>query len=176
MDDERDGPITHGWTDSRATRRVLMRVVGGGLLILLAGGDRTAAHSQSRRGRHRKRHNRRQGTTGPPDPIACDPTATSGIAGLVLIGPMCPVETVDNPCPDQPFVADLVVRDAQGRAICTTSSGTDGRFRIGLPPGTYELDPQSGAAGGLPYAAAQWISVEPGRYTEVAVTFDSGIR
>ncbi len=131
--------------------------------------------------KHKKHHGRGGGGGGgtptpPSPPLRCDPTAASGIAGLVLLGPTCPVVRPDDPCPDRPFVAAIVVRNAQGTAVCTTSSGEDGRFRVGLPAGTYELDPQSGDAGGLPSAASQQVTVEPGRYTEVLVSFDSGIR
>jgi hypothetical protein len=176
MGDDRDSAIIPHLSDRRAARRCLIRLVGGSLLALLAMFDGNGVNAHARRRRTRKRHTRRSSTTLPPDPVACDSPAPSGIAGLVLIGPMCPVESLDDPCPDQPFVADLVVRDAQGAVICTTASGTDGRFRIGLPPGTYELDPQSGNVGGLPYAAPQSVAVETGQYTEVTVTFDSGIR
>jgi len=83
---------------------------------------------------------------------------------------------VDEPCPDRPFVAELVVRDAQGTALCGTTSGEDGRFQIGLSPGAYVLDPKSSVPGGLTHAAPMPVSVEPNRYTDVTMTFDSGIR
>jgi hypothetical protein len=86
------------------------------------------------------------------------------------------VERLDDPCPDRPFVADVVVRTRQGDVVCTTSSGVDGRFRVGLPAGAYELDPQSGAPGGLPSATPVLVTVEPNRYTDVTITVDSGIR
>ena len=156
---------------SWSRRRVLAITIGA----LLPGAAEAKKHKK-----HKKHHHGSNGNPGPPPPppppLRCDPTAASGIAGLVLIGPTCPVVRPDDPCPDRPFSADLVVRNAQGTAVCTTSSGEDGRFQVGLPPGGYELDPQSGQPGGLPYAAPQPVTVEPGRYTEVTVTFDSGIR
>ena len=30
----------------------------------------------------------------------------SGVRGQVLRGPLCPVATVDNPCPDEPYATD----------------------------------------------------------------------
>jgi hypothetical protein len=149
--------------------------LGSGLII-------TAAHLTAVEAKKHKKHHGGGGGGGggtptPPPPLRCDPTAASGIAGRVLIGPTCPVVRPDDPCPDRPFVAAIVVRNAQGTAVCTTSSGEDGRFQVGLPPGGYELDPQSGAPGGLPSAPPpQSVTVEPGRYIEVTVTFDSGIR
>jgi hypothetical protein len=107
--------------------------------------------------------------------VTCDATATSGITGLVLIGPMCPVMRQDEPCPDHPFAATLIIRDSQGRELCAVSSGEDGRFLVGLPPGSYEVVPFAGS-GGLPWAASQWVAVAPGQYTDVTVNYDSGIR
>jgi hypothetical protein len=107
--------------------------------------------------------------------VTCDTTATSGITGLVLIGPMCPVMRLDEPCPDQPFAATLIIRDSQGRELCAVSSGEDGRFFVGLPPGSFELIPLTGP-GGLPFAASQWVTIVPGQYTDVSVSYDSGIR
>ena len=89
---------------------------------------------------------------------------------------MCPVVRLDDPCPDRPFAAQLVVRNTQGTAICTAASGEDGRFRIGLPPGAYVLDPKSGVPGGLTHAAPVPVTVEPNQYTDVMIFFDSGIR
>ena len=109
------------------------------------------------------------------DLITCEVTATSGITGLVLIGPMCPVMRADAPCPDRPFAATLIIRDSQGRELCAAASGEDGRFEVGLPAGSYELVPLTGASG-LPSAASQWVAVAPGQYTDVTVSYDSGIR
>jgi hypothetical protein len=89
---------------------------------------------------------------------------------------MCPVEQLDHPCPDQPFAATVVVRTPDGMALCTTRSGADGQFRIGLPPGSYVLDPSTGTGGSLPFARAQPVTVEPDRYTAVTIVFDTGIR
>jgi hypothetical protein len=94
----------------------------------------------------------------------------------VLIGPMCPVMRADEPCPDQPFAATLLIRDSQGRELCTVASGEDGRFQVDLPPGAYEIVPLAGGASGLPFAAAQWVAVAPGQFTDVIVSYDSGIR
>jgi hypothetical protein len=125
--------------------------------------------------RRQRRRSRAQAATPHPTPQRCGPNAQSGIAGTVLIGPMCPVMTQDDPCPDPPYAATLMIRDALGHELCTTQSGADGLFRVGLPPGSYEVVPVSGAAG-LPYASPQPVTVEPGRCTEVLISYDSGIR
>ena len=155
MDGERDQVILAGQLRGRGARRGVLRGLAGALVALAWGRRDVAALG---------------------DLIACDATATSGITGVVLLGPMCPVMRVDDPCPDQPFTATLLIRDSQGRELCTVSSGDDGRFQVDLPPGSYEVVPVAGSASGLPFAATQWVTVVPGQYTELTIAYDSGIR
>jgi len=111
---------------------------------------------------------------------ACDsmlllsPSAPQGIDGIVLAGPQCPVETVDNPCPDQPIQAKLTVASMDGDVVTELETELDGRFRVGLEPGGYVLIPRSGTP--FPIAAAQEVKVERGVFTTVTVHFDTGIR
>ena len=154
MDSERRDVMLPGLLSGGTPRRVLLQGLLGALGSLVWGGS---------------------GTAGRTDFITCDSTTTSGITGLVLIGPMCPVMRLDEPCPDRPFAATLIIRDSQGRELCAASSGEDGRFLVGLPPGSYELVPLTGP-GGLPFGASQWVAVAPGQYTDVTVSYDSGIR
>ncbi|MEZ4417288.1 MAG: carboxypeptidase-like regulatory domain-containing protein [Gemmatimonadota bacterium] len=111
---------------------------------------------------------------------ACDsdallgPGAAQGIAGLVLIGPQCPVETEANPCPDLPHQATIEIREQGGAFVTNVRSGSDGTFRVGLRPGAYTLRPESGRP--LPTAADQDVTVVAGSYTEVTIHYDTGIR
>ncbi len=146
-------------------------LLGGVLALAVRDTDNTRARSRQSR---RRRGSRRYATIS-PQLIACDASSPSGIAGLVTIGPMCPVATPDDPCPDRPYAAKLVVQDSAGREVCAAASGEDGRFRIGLAPGEYQLVPVNGV-GGLPYASPQTVTVAPNAYTDVSVSFDSGIR
>jgi hypothetical protein len=155
MDGERDEGILAGHLRGRGARRGLLCGLAGALAALVWGRSDVAARSEL---------------------IGCDATATSGITGVVLIGPMCPVMRADQPCPDQPFSATLLIRDNQGRELCSVFSGDDGRFQVDLPPGSYEVVPVAGSASGLPFAAAEWVMVVPGKYTELTVAYDSGIR
>ncbi len=101
---------------------------------------------------------------------------TSGIEGLVTIGPMCPVEHVDTPCPDKPYQATIVVEDGQGDEVARVETGEDGRFSVALSPGTYTLVPQWPNEGGPPSAAEQQVVVRDGEYAHVDIQYDSGIR
>lgn len=102
------------------------------------------------------------------------PGAPQGIEGTVLLGPQCPVQTLENPCPDLPYQAWITVRHMDGRIVGRTRSGTDGRFRMGLRPGSYVLHPESGDP--FPAATEMDVEVNQGVYTEVTVHFDTGIR
>lgn len=101
----------------------------------------------------------------------------SGIDGVVMIGPTCPVERDDLICPDEPLVATLIIQErASARAVLTVQSEVDGQFRATLPPGSYTLVPVSPNPGVPPEAEPIQVTVEHGRYTTVTVTYDSGIR
>ena len=93
---------------------------------------------------------------------------------MVLIGPQCPVQSIDSPCPDLPYQASIEVRVRGGRSVTRLQSGADGTFRVGLRPGFYTLEPVSGDP--LPFAHAQDVEVRVNEYSNVTVSFDTGIR
>ena len=108
------------------------------------------------------------GPTNPPD---------SGIRGLVTLGPTCPVQVEGDPQPcSTTYAATLEIHDqASDKLITTVTSGADGRFEVRLAPGTYRIVPQ--VAEVLPIASPlEDVVVAAGRFTEVQVDFDSGIR
>ena len=102
------------------------------------------------------------------------PDADQGIEGMVLLGPQCPVESLENPCPDLPYRAWIKVLNRDGGIVTRIRSGEDGRFRVGLRPGLYLLDPESGNP--FPVAGDQEVRVDEGVYAAVTVNFDTGIR
>ncbi len=102
------------------------------------------------------------------------PSGESGIDGTVTIGPTCPVERIESPCPDRPYEASIAVLDAAGRKVAEARSDADGRFHLALPPGVYRLVPQS--AGTPPTAQEQTATVAAGGFTAVEIAYDSGIR
>jgi len=103
------------------------------------------------------------------------PTPTdSGIEGYVLIGPMCPVVQVGQECPDQPYQAVLTVTSPKGERIVQVQTDKNGMFKIPLAPGEYILHPESPST--LPFASEQSVTVEAGKFTQVTVNYDSGIR
>jgi hypothetical protein len=102
------------------------------------------------------------------------PGALQGIDGMVLLGPQCPVMSLENPCPDLPYQAWIAIRKPTGGVVTRVRSEADGHFRVGLRPGQYVLDPESGDP--FPVATEQEVTVVEGVYTEVVVSFDTGIR
>jgi hypothetical protein len=98
----------------------------------------------------------------------------SGIEGQVFIGPMCAVVQEGQACADQPYQATLTVISLEGGGIVRVQTDEAGRFKIPLAPGGYLLRPESPNA--MPYAAEQTLIVEAGKFTQVSVMYDSGIR
>jgi len=109
---------------------------------------------------------------------ACSATTpeaiNSGIEGQVFIGPICPVVQVGQECPDQPYQAVVTVNSPQGERIAQVETDENGRFVIPLKPGEYILHPES--PNQLPFASEQTVIVEDGKFTQVIVNYDSGIR
>jgi hypothetical protein len=102
------------------------------------------------------------------------PPSDSGIEGQVLIGPTCPVVREGEECPDQPYQAVLTVNSPKGERIVQVQTDEDGYFKIHLHPGEYILHPESPNV--LPFAGEQTVFVEMGKFTQVVVNYDSGIR
>jgi hypothetical protein len=101
------------------------------------------------------------------------PDVGTGIAGLVLIGPQCPVVREGEECPDRPLAATIEVY-AGSRLVTTVTSGSDGVFSVALEPGTYRLVPLS--PGGPVFASEETVDVLTGETTRVLISYDSGIR
>jgi hypothetical protein len=56
----------------------------------------------------------------------------------------------------------------------TVVTDADGRFELPLEPGTYEVSITSESS--PPFAKPQSVTVEPGSFTEIVVSVDTGIR
>lgn len=105
---------------------------------------------------------------------------SSGVVGIIVAAPVCPVQTVPSPprCAPRPLVADVRIYRLGGhsRAVMVRS-GPDGRFRIVLPAARYLVEPLPKGGSRLPRPPAAFqVSVEASRFTHIRVTYDSGIR
>jgi hypothetical protein len=99
----------------------------------------------------------------------------SGVRGTVLLGPLCPVQRQDSPCPDRPIAAAVTATDASGKVVATAHSGQDGRFSLGLVPGSYVLAAASGQGIGGGGKTVD-VVVSQGRFAQVTLRVDTGIR
>jgi hypothetical protein len=104
------------------------------------------------------------------------PAGESGVQGVVTLGPLCPVQRADQPCPDRPFVATLLLLDADGREVARTTSAEDGAYWLPAPGGRYTLAPQPPDGRPLPRAGDVEVDVRSGHWTTLNVPHDSGIR
>ncbi len=101
----------------------------------------------------------------------------SGIDGLVVEGPTCPVERAGSPCPDRPLAAPIRITPVGGGAGIAVESDDQGRFHVAEPPEQYDVQP-------LPVDGSHWpapgppqrVTVEAGLFVRVTVTYDTGIR
>jgi carboxypeptidase family protein len=107
---------------------------------------------------------------------ASSSSGDSGIRGTVLLGPTCPVETVESPCPDRPL-ADVEVQVLQGGDVVgTVRSDGDGRFTVALDPGHYVVQAVVEEGGPGMSAKPVDVTVTSGKFVDVNVPVDSGIR
>jgi hypothetical protein len=110
-----------------------------------------------------------------PSPLGA---AGTGVGGVALAGPVCPVETVppDPGCAARPVVgAVIAIRDTAGSEVARAVTGADGSFFAELPAGDYLVEPQP-VDGLMGTAAALGITVLDGLATQVQLEYDTGIR
>ena len=89
-------------------------------------------------------------------------------------GPISPVSRPGE-VNSRPFAADIIIRRASDNYVAAeVRSAEDGTFRVELPPGRYLVEPQPGDP--LPIAPAQEVTVVEGRFAQIEVDYDSGIR
>lgn len=106
--------------------------------------------------------------------LLLDPDAAQGIDGIVLLGPLCPVVNLEDPCPDAPHQAWIRILDGHGHDLTRVQSGKDGRFRVGLEPGRYRVVGEGGDP--FPRGGEEEVTVSAGVWTSVTLHFDTGIR
>ena len=106
----------------------------------------------------------------PPQPPV--PTGGSGLQG-VTVTQNCPVET-DPPCPATAVAAHVVVSDANG-PVTAVNTDMNGRFRIALKPGRYNVR-ATAIDRPIILPATTTVTVTRDRYVPLTLMLDSGIR
>lgn len=106
------------------------------------------------------------------------PQGESGIEGQVVVSPARPGPQREGDSGSAPYQTTLVVLSAgNGHEVARVETGSDGRFRVSLPPGEYRIGPaQEQQRRKFPRGGEQTVRVPPGRFIRVTLEFDSGMR
>lgn len=103
----------------------------------------------------------------------------SGVTGWVRLGPQCPVETQEEPCPEKPATGVTVTVAEQlpgesyaaGAVVAKAVTDADGSYRVAVAPGSYVVTAQAGMSCEL-----MDVVVVAGAFARVDVPCDTGIR
>ncbi len=123
------------------------------------------------------------GRTGPkceftecPSPISI---GTGTIEGTMTIGPICPVERIDQPCNPTPemYAAHkvFVYTPDKTKIIATLIPNAQGNFSATLLAGSYIVDVTHQSIGFIK-GAPQNIKITSGQITTIIINIDTGIR
>lgn len=105
--------------------------------------------------------------------------STGILKGKVMVGPICPVERVDQPCPAPPEAytsREVIIKSASDdTTIARKNFNPDGTYQFELPPGTYVVEiPAAGAGGSRDLPKTVYIIL--GQTTIFNFEIDTGIR
>lgn len=101
------------------------------------------------------------------------------LKGNITIGPICPVERIDNPCKPTPemYAARKIFVYNQTKTLLVKEiiPGPDGGYKVDLAPGAYVIDVEHFGIGSARGAPAQ-IKIESGKTINLDIDIDTGIR
>ena len=107
------------------------------------------------------------------------PAVFGRLAGLVTIGPNCPVEREGQPCPTPPSAYTLrkvlVYDEQRAHLLHTVDIDTQGLYSINLAPAKYLVDIQGV---GLDRSAdvPKVVEIHPNTVTMLNIAIDTGLR
>ena len=112
-----------------------------------------------------------------PSPSATvTPLFTTGVRGVVLAGPTCPVEQAgQSPCVRSLPGATILALDSARHEVGRAVSDASGAYFLRLPPGTYAIVPQA-VEGVMRVAAETAVTVPDGAPVQLDLQYDTGIR
>ncbi len=110
-----------------------------------------------------------------PSSTPLDPT--TGIAGTVRAGPVCPVERPGDPqcAPRIVSAAQIVAIDASGASVGQATTSPLGVYQILIRPGSYTIEARP-VAGLIGQPGPTAVTVVAGRLVTVDLEYDTGIR
>jgi hypothetical protein len=113
---------------------------------------------------------------GPSPGATVAPLLTTGVRGVVLAGPTCPVEQAgQSPCVRSVSGATILALDSSRHEVGRAVSDADGGYLLRLPPGNYQIVPQP-VQGLMRVAAESTIIVPDGAPVRLDLQYDTGIR
>jgi hypothetical protein len=101
---------------------------------------------------------------------------TSGIEGQVFRGPIHGGPIHEGEVSEEGFGALFYVNKDNGKLVASFNSDANGFFRVALPPGSYMITPEASAPLMNAKQQSQRAVVEKGKFTDVALHFDTGLR
>jgi hypothetical protein len=117
------------------------------------------------------------GHNSPTDPLSELPRGT--LSGAVTIGPNCPVEKVDDPCPTPPAAyaaRKVLVKSADAsKVLFVVDIDSHGFYRIDLVPATYTIDLQKNGIDRSAEVPAK-VTIASGGSVQLNISIDTGIR
>jgi hypothetical protein len=119
------------------------------------------------------------GCHSPTEPGAGNASVHGRLAGVVTIGPNCPVESTTNPCPTQPEAYRLrkilVYNEAKTMLLYVVDIDSQGLYFIDLAPAKYTVDLR-GAGIDRSKDLPQTVEIHANAVTTLNVSIDTGIR
>jgi hypothetical protein len=101
----------------------------------------------------------------------------SGIEGQAVISPVHPGPVREGQTNTAPYKTTIVVwKVSDGSEVARIETGSDGRFRVAVPPGIYKVGPAPETRRFLPRGVEETLTVAQGKFTHVTINFDSGMR
>ena len=101
------------------------------------------------------------------------------LSGIVQIGPNCPSQQQDNPCPTPPsaYAARkvLVYDEAKSRLLFTVDIDSHGAYLIDLPPTRYTVDMQKFGIDRSSEVPAT-VEIQANLVTRLDINVDTGLR
>ncbi len=109
--------------------------------------------------------------------LASVATGSSGLAGYIHMGPVCPVEKIppDPNCADKPYQTLVAVfrKSDPVHAVALTKSDAKGMFSVSLPSGEYTV---GAGESNLPRCGQSEATVTQNKFTNMDISCDTGIR
>ncbi len=99
------------------------------------------------------------------------------LEGKVNIGPFCPVERLNSPCPVPPSAYSsrqvLVYQNDGKTVIARVAIGSDGHYSLSLAPGNYLVRVSPAGIGEM---SLQKVVISSSKITKLDFNIDTGIR